>query len=145
MEELVALCLLWAFDLGTKEDYCALLDGMFLDNPNDEFLFDLENLTSDVQATLVRLRDLDFLDGEFDVDDFGGELFSGLEKFWDSGVVSLKEFGERCYDLWQQLPWEIASEVPFQWLCCAVDEYDFSVAHQREFLQTVFGYYKEKI
>ena len=143
MEKLAALCLLWVFDLGTKENYCAVLDGLFLENHEDNFLLDMENCTRDAAASWARLSSL--MCGEFDVDAFGRDLFSGLEKFWDSSMVSLKEFGERCYDLWQQLPWGIASKVPFQWLCGAVDEYDFSVAHQREFLQMVFGYYKEKI
>ena len=140
MEELVALCLLWAFDLGTKEDYCALLDGMFLDNPNDEFLFDLENLTSDVQATLVRLRD--FLDGEFDADNFGRELFRRLAKFCDSGEVTIKEFSERCYSLWNSLPVPIDMKDPFDTLLYTSD-LTYDSARQREFLQYAFDYYKE--
>ena len=92
MEKLAALCLLWAFDLGSKEDYCAFLDSMFLGDPNDEFLFYIENHTSDKTATLARLRNLDFLDGEFDDDKFGRELFMRLENFCDSGAVTIQKF-----------------------------------------------------
>ena len=142
MEKLAALCLLWAFDLGNKEDYCALLDGMFLENPNDDFLFDLENLTSDRLTTLARLRDLDFLDGKFDEDAFGRELFSGLEKFCGRGAVTMQEFAERCYSLWNSLPVQIDMKNPFDTLCYASDLSDDS-ARQREYLQYAFNYYKE--
>ena len=142
MEKLAALCLLWAFDLGSKEDYYSLLDGMFLDSPNDDFLFDLENLTSDVPATLARMRNLDFLDGEFDDDVFGRELFLRLAKFCDSGAVTIKEFCERCYSLWNFLPVQIDMKEPFDTLCCASD-LDYGSARQREYLQYAFNYYKE--
>ena len=142
LEKLAALCLLWAYDLGTKEDYCSLLDGMYLGDPNDEFLFDLEDLTSDKLATLVRLRDLVFLDAEFDADKFGRELFMGLEKFCDSGAVTIKEFAERCYSLWNSLPVQIDMKDPFDTLCYASDLADDS-ARQREYLQYAFNYYKE--
>ena len=144
LEKLVALCLLWAHGLGTKEDYCSLLDGMFLDDPNDEFLFDLENLTSDKLATLARLRDLVFLDAEFDADKFGRELFLGLEKFCGSGAVTIKEFCERCYSLWNSLPVPIDMKEPFDTLCYASDLTDDG-ARQREYLQYAFDYYKETI
>lgn len=142
MEKLAALCLLWAFDLGSKEDYCALLDGMFLDSPDDDLLFDLENLTNDVLATLARLKDLVFLYREFDDYAFGGELFSGLEKFCDSGAVTMQEFAERCYALWNSLPVQLDMKDPFDTLCYASDLGDDS-ARQREFLQYAFNYYKE--
>ena len=148
MEELIALCLLWAYDLGTKEDYCSLLDSMFLGDPNDEFLLDLESLTSDKPATLVRLRDLVFLDGDFDEDKFGRELFLRLAKFCDSGSVTIKEFCERCYSLWSSLPVPLISsnmKKPFDTLCYASDLADFDNARQREYLQYAFDYYKETI
>ena len=138
----MALCLLWAFDLGSKEDYCAFLDSMFLDSPNDDFLFDLENLTSDKPATLIRLRNLDFLCGEFDEDKFGRELFLRLAKFCDSGAVTIQEFCERCYSLWNSLPVPIDMNDPFDTLCYASDLADDS-ARQRELLQYAFDYYKE--
>ena len=143
MEKLIALCLLWAYDLGTKEDYCSLLDSMFLGDPNDEFLFDLENLTSDKLATLARLRDLIFLDGEFDADKFGRELFLRLAKFCDSGAVTIKEFCERCYSLWSSLPVPIDMKKPFDTLCYASDLADYDSARQRELLQYAFNYYTE--
>lgn len=44
MEKLAALCCLWAFGLGTKEDYYSELDRLFLENSEDNFLPELEGL-----------------------------------------------------------------------------------------------------
>ena len=142
IEKLTALCALWVFGLGSKEDYCAVLDEMFLEDPEDDFLLELENCTGDAAASLARLSP--FMNGEFDVDAFGRELFSRLEIFCDSGAVSMKEFGRRCYELWRQLPWDLNLDEPFYTLCWADEFYYEGSKIQRGYYQNAFDYYKEK-
>lgn len=143
IEKLTALCMLWAFGLGSKEDYCAVLDELFLENPEDDFLLELEDCTRDAAASLARLSPL-MSSGEFDVDAFGRELFSQLEKFCDSGAVSMKEFGRRGYNLWCQFPREFDSDEPFFTLCWADEFYYEGSGWQRGYYQNAFDYYKEK-
>ena len=142
MEKLTALCLLWAFGFGTKEDYCAELDELFLENPEDDFLLELENCTCDAAASLARLSAL--MNGGFDVDTFGRDLFFRMEKFCDSGSVSMKEFGRRGYNLWCELPWGFNLDEPFYTLCWADDSY-YVDSEQRRYYQKAFDYYKEKL
>lgn len=142
IEKLTALCALWVFGLGTKEDYCAELDEMFLENPEDDFLLELEDCTRDAAVSVARLSAL--MSGEFDVDIFGRELFSRLEKFCDSGAVSIKEFGRRGYNLWCQLPWGFNLDEPFYTLNWADDFYYEVSGQQRGYYQNAFDYYKEK-
>ena len=143
IEKLTALCALWVFGLGSKEDYCAVLDELFLEYPEDDFLLELENCTGDAAASLARLFPF-MSSGGFDVDTFGRELFSRLEKFCDSGNVSMKEFGRRGYNLWCQLPWGFNLDEPFYTLNWADEFYYEGGGWQRGYYQNAFDYYKEK-
>lgn len=141
MEKLTALALLWISGLGNKEDYCALLDDLFLKDPEDDFLLESENRTGDPAATFAQLSI--FLDGEFDAYAFGKELFARLEIFCCSGKITANEFAERCFDLWDKLPAQINMKDPFDTLFYAHDMEPGS-ERQRGFLQYAFDFYKEK-
>ena len=142
MEKLTVLALLWHFGLGNKQDYCALLDSIFLKAPKDELLLELENRTGDSAETVALLYDLP--DGTLDRFEFGRELFTRLEAFLDSGVMPQQEFAERCFGLWDELPKQILRmKDPFDTLFYAHEMSDDS-KKQRDFLQYAFDYYKEK-
>lgn len=55
MEKPVALCYVWAFGLSDKDDYAAELDCLFLKNPEDDLLLELEGLGDDRAAAWARL------------------------------------------------------------------------------------------
>lgn len=146
MEKLVALCYLWAFGFGDKEDYYAELDRMFLKNPEDDFLLELENLGGDCGAAYARISML--IQTGINTDKFGRELFGGLEKFYlknfDS-LSSLEEFGKMCYDLWKSFPASIDTKDPFHTLCYADDPLSWGDEKQsHELYQKAFDHYKEK-
>lgn len=144
MEKLVALCCLWAFGLGTKEDYFTELDRLFLENPEDDFLLELEGLGGDRAAAWARLEWL--AGGSLNVDVFGKELFAALEKIYNENRLSLLEFGERSRRMWYWFPDKFHNNEPFYSLCYAhlpLDEY-FDEKQTRELYQKAFDYYKEK-
>lgn len=143
----MALCCLWVCGLGTKENYFAELDRLFLQNPEDDFLLELEGLGGDRAAVWSRLS------GALptvNFDEYGRALFCGLEKFFNenvrTGKLTLPEFGGRCYNLWSLLPGAIDSEDPFHILCYADDPLSWGDEKQsRELYQKAFDYYKEKL
>ena len=142
MEKLVALCYVWASGLDDKTDYYAELDKLFLENPEDDFLLELEDLSGDCVAALARL--LRIFEKEISIDKFGAELLSALEKVYKENKFTLEEFGKKCYNMWCELPRSFSFDYPFLSFCYTLDEPVFGEMHAREWYQKVFDYYKEK-
>lgn len=140
MEKLAAMCCLWTFGLGSKEDYFDELDRLFLDNSESDFLLELEDLGGDCVAAWARL--LRIFEREIGIDKFGAELLSALEKVYNENKFSLEELGKKCYNMWCELPRSLAFDYPFLSLCYTLDEPVFGETHAREWYQKVFDYYK---
>ncbi len=145
MEKLVALCVLWACGFGGKKEYLAELDGLFLENPEDDLLLELECLGGDLKSAFSRLYTLIETSADVDVDKFGKELFSALKKIYNENLFPLKEFGEQCYRIWRLLPEKIGDDEPFYTLCYADDPLSWGDEKQTlELYQAAFDYYKER-
>lgn len=145
MEKLVALCYVWAFGLGTKEDYFKELDRLFLENSEDDLLLELEGLGNDPAAAWARLGRLA---DRININLFGKELFLALENVYKADVFSLAEFGRRCYKLWCALPYrpfQYEHTEPFSTLTYADDPLSYGDEGQsRGLYEAAFDYYKEK-
>lgn len=144
MEKLVALCYVWEFGLSDKDDYVAELDRLFLENPEDDLLLELEGLGNDraeAWARLGRLAD------RLNIDLFGKELFAVLEKVYKADVFPLAEFGRCCYKLWCALPYhpyQYEHIEPFSTLTYADDPLSYGDEGQsRDLYEAAFDYYKE--
>lgn len=146
MEKLVALCCLWVFGLGTREDYYAELDRLFLENPEDDLLLELEELGGDRAAALARIG---WLADRLNIDLFGKELFAALEKVYNENKFPLAQFGRRCYKMWCALPYrpyQYEHIEPFSTLIYADDPLSYGDEKQsRELYQWAFDYYKETL
>lgn len=146
MEKLAALCALWAFGLGSKEDYCKELDRLFLEDPDDDFLLELENFGGDCAAAWACISPL--VQTGINVDKFGKELFHCLEKFYLKNCNSrgsLEKFGKMCFELWKSLPASTDRKDPFHTLSYADEPLSWGDEEQsRELFQGMFDYYKEK-
>lgn len=142
MEKLAALCCLWAFGLGCKEDYSEELDRLFLENSEDDFLLELENL-GDCAAAWKRLSTL--VECSLNVDKFGTELLAALEEVYNENRLSPLEFGERRLHMLYNLPRKISGNEPFHSLFFADIPYDeyYDENRTREIYQNAFDYYKE--
>ena len=145
MEKLVALCYVWAFGLDDKTDYYTELDRLFLKNPEDDFLLELEGLGDDRAAAWERLGWL--AESSLNIDVFGKELFAALEKVYNENRFSLTEFGERCYKMWGGLPYmpyQHECIEPFHTLTYAADPLSYGDEGQsRNLYEAAFNYYKE--
>ena len=144
LEKLAVLCWLWAFGFGSKEEYFSELDRLFLEDPEDDFLLELETFSGDRKAAWARLSP--FVETEMNVDKFGKELFGRLEKFYLENCnsrSSLEGFGKTCYAMWQSLPASINTKDPFHILCYADDPLSWGDEKQtRELYQKAFEHYK---
>ena len=141
MEKLAALCCLWAFGLGTKEDYSEELDRLFLENPESDFLLELENLSGCAAAW----KKLSFLvESPLNVDVFGKELLAALEEVYNENRLSPLDFGERRLHMLYNLPRKISDNEPFHSLFFADIPYDeyYDEERTREIYQNAFDYYK---
>lgn len=144
MEKLAALCCLWAFGLGTKEDYSEELDRLFLEDPESDFLLELEVLGSDCLAAWKRISPL--VESSLNVDIFGKELLAALEKVYNENRFPLAEFGRRCYEMWCALPYkpyQYECIEPFHTLTYADDPLSYGDEGQsRDLYEAAFNYYK---
>lgn len=153
VEKLAALLIFCLSGFGSAESYFSELDRQFLEHPDDEVLFELEDCFKDLRGHWAcLLRHFEFgPDENFDKKLFGGELSRGLEKFFDenvgTGKVSLKKFGRLGYTLWRllsDLNFDVHGE-PFVILCYADEPLDYGDERQSlEIYKYFFDFYKEK-
>lgn len=147
MEELVSLFCLWISGLGEKDSYFEELDRLFLENPENDLLLELEGLCGDPEGTLARLAPLI---NEKNADIFGTVLFGKLERYCSENVTdysALERFSQRTFDLWSALlillPFDISHSEPFLTLSYADDLlFYYGDDHIRRLYQEAFDYYK---
>ena len=146
MEELTALFCLWASGLGTKSGYTEKLDELFMQNPEDDLLLELEGLTGDSRGTLAKLHI-----NEKNADKFGKILCAGAEKYYMENVSGkpeeLEPFTKLSYKLWSVLlavlPFELAHSDPFCIFGYADDPLSWGDREQTiELYQKAFDHYK---
>ena len=143
MEKLAALCCLWANGLGTKEDYYAELDKLFLLSPKDDFLLELEDLGGNSRAAWLRMSLL--VESSLNANGFGKELLAVLERVYIENRLSPLEFGERRLHMLYNLPHKIADNEPFHSLFFADIPYDeyYDEGRTCEIYQKAFDYFRE--
>ena len=144
MEKLAALCCLWANGLGTKEDYLAELDRLFLEDPENDFLLELETLGGSSAAWKMICP---LAENSPNTDEFCKELLAALEKTYNKNRLSPLEFGERRLHMLYSLPHKITDKEPFHSLFFADIPYDeyYDEERTREIYQKAFNYYKEQL
>lgn len=130
MEKLAALFIEWVCELCTKETYFAELNRLFLENPEDDLLLELEMIGSPEDdwwkawsALEKRITDRSLFEREIFIalgsfydkycmpdeerDEiwarFGNDVKSREVFFRETGKITLWQFCERCYDLGDML------------------------------------------
>ena len=101
MEELFAYAYLLEMDLISEEMYEDKLNELFLENPTDEDLLELEFLNRKRKETVRYIRThINYND--MDIDKFGKVLFELLKPIYES--IDIHRFGNAMYSLWESLP-----------------------------------------
>lgn len=122
MEKLYAEFLLWFHGFNAGEKYEALLNGYFLNDPNNDILLELEECSSNMLDTHGRFaRYWTYECPSLSPSIFGKQLFSGLKSVYDANSFCIEEFSRRCYLLWESIPPEIDKMEPFWTLNYAGD------------------------
>lgn len=132
MEKLTALLLLRLSGFGSAEPYFEELDRLFLERPDDDFWFELEDCLKDLRGHWARISERFAANiGGYDISKFGRELSGGVQEFFDenvsTGKITLREFGRMGYKLWlllSDLNVEVHSD-PFVVLCYADEPLDY--------------------
>lgn len=118
MEELLVLALLLDEDMVTEEAYHKRLDELFLNDAENDDLLYLEWETNIKKAILyIRTR----VDGRvLDEERFERILMSQLKGYYNNGV-DIKDFADRMYHVWGNLPGTLQNREPFFTLSYADD------------------------
>lgn len=109
MDELIVYAVLYSIGYERNDEYKEMLDRLFLQDPQNELLLDLEvRPFRDAMLHLYALYD----EMHLDHDKFSRILMNKLKEIY-SAENDLTDFGKRMYKLWQSLPDEISEEEPF--------------------------------
>lgn len=142
-EILLSYAILLYVELMADVEYKEYLDALFLKNPDNDLLLELEWRTSDIEGTIKIIFDY-CLENNVDYDIFGCFLISKLEELYYKDDMDIQSFGSKMYSIWRVLPAEIEDKEPFWTLCYADDPLSWGDEGQtRELYQKMFQYYKE--
>jgi len=139
MEELLAYAYLLEMDLISEEIYEDKLNELFLEDPTDEDLLELEFLNRKRKETVRYIRThINYND--MDIDKFGKVLFELLKPIYES--IDIHRFGNAMYSLWESLPGNLQDIQPFEVLCYADDPLSWRDEIQcREIYEAMLDYY----
>ena len=140
MEELLVCVLLLCEGFNFEEEYQKTLDKLFMLNPENEVLLNLEFMSNDIKGSCLYLK-AHFNYTEFNADKFGQFLMQKLAVLYEQD--KLRHFAAKMYSLWQNLPDNISCEEPFWTLCYADDPLSWGDERQcRELYEEMLNYYK---
>lgn len=137
MEELFVYSLLYDVGYEKVNEYEETLNRLFLNNPEDRNLLDLEEMA--FKDAMFHLRHLiNVL--SFDTMEFGEQLMSKIKPLYDGNNIA--DFGKAMYRLWTLLPEKIKLEEPFYILSYADDCLSYCNEKQcQELYENALNYY----
>lgn len=139
MEELLVYALLLYEGFLLEEEYQEFLDDLFVKNPADEALLELEFMSGNLKESIIYIR-THFDYNNFDHEIFGQMLMKKIRTYYDT--ADLKQFAEKMYSLWESLPGNIQEEEPFFILSYADDPLSWGDEGQtRELYEYMLDYY----
>lgn len=118
MEELLAYSLLLCEGLASESDYQNCLDTLFLKNPTNADLLELELMSRKLKESIFYICNY-YSCHDLDADAFGLVLMRELKKQYRTMELSL--FSRKMYLLWNSLPECLQEKEPF-WTLVYADE-----------------------
>lgn len=139
MEELLVFAILFCAGYEVESEYQNRLDEMFLENPTDEDLLELEFLSSNIKESIIYIKThVDY--NNFNHDIFGKNLMHRLKVCYEN--TELGWFAKRTYTIWEELPGNIQDEEPFLILSYADEPLCWGDEKQtRELYEHMLNYY----
>ena len=143
MEELLACILLWQEGLLPWEAYEEKLDALFLEDPENELLQELEWEGKNPKDTTARVRTyFGSHSREVRTDVLGRFFMARLKEVYWREDLDIRWFADRMYLLWEDLPPWLQDVQPFWTLCYADDPLSWGDEKQtREIYREMLDYY----
>lgn len=140
MEDLYIFALLLNEEIIPEESYFKRLDELFLGNPKNEILLNLEWETNISEAMLYIKSQID---GKIFNDELFGTILMEKIKMYYENNPNIKIFADKMYLLWKSLPETLQRKEPFFALCYADDPLSWGDEEQtRELYEHMMNYYK---
>lgn len=147
MEELLAYVLLCYEGVLPRESYQEKLDALFLADPEDELLQELEWNSTDWKGTYAKVREYSAAHYEtFRMERFGRPFLAALEALYRQRTrTEIRWFAGRMYDIWEGLPPWLQNVQPFWTLSYADDPLTWGDEKQtRKIYENMFRYYDKE-
>lgn len=142
MEELLAYTILFKEELLNEEEYEERLHTLFLQEPENEMLLELEWEKDKRQRLKAIWAGVDCC--RLQLDRFGKALMKELEKHYAS-CGDIDVFSGTMYSLWESLPGNLQSQPPF---CCLSYADDLLAYGDEEGTRSIYeemlGYYRKR-
>ncbi len=140
-EKLLCYALLLNNNLMSADKYNENLNDMFLENPNDDLLLELEFISSDLRASIRLILEY-FYETKINKKTFGVVLLQELKDVYNTKTINIKDFGKLTYALWKQLPNSLALDDPFHTLSYADDPLSWGDEKQtKKIYEDLFDFY----
>ncbi|MCL2387608.1 MAG: hypothetical protein FWC89_08700 [Defluviitaleaceae bacterium] len=148
IEKLLVLLHLQYVELIPDAEYQEFLHELFLQNPNNDLLLELEWTANDYTTTKMLIWEYiysigGYTENNIDFDVIGKFLVEQLKKIYHSGM-DIHTFGAKVHRLWQTFPFinEREYDEPFFALCYADDPLSWGdEAQSREMYEEMFRFY----
>ena len=124
----------------TVEEYETQLHTLFLENPENDILLNLEWQT-DIEQSITYIKEsIDFT--TLDIVLFGKCFMEKITEFYKEEHTNFKNFAIRMYDLWKSLPESIQHQQPFVSLSYGDDPLSWGDEAQcRNIYENMMNYY----
>ena len=140
MEELYVYCLLYIIGIDCDDEYKNALDRLYLENPEDEELLDLEGREyKDAMLHLNALMNDAVSEQKLDTEAFGKCLMSKLIPVYEGHDIY--SFSRKLFELWTLLPENIQDQEPFHIFSYAVEYTENDERCGRQLCEKALFYY----
>ena len=141
MERLLAYAYLLCENLISMDEYETTLNKLFLENPSNADLLELEIISNNKKSTIAYIKThIDYNTMSFDI--FGRELFKLLKPIYHN--KDLKSFSTAMYSLWESLAGNLQEIQPFWTLSYADEPLSWGDVEQtKKIYEKMLSYYDE--
>lgn len=139
MEELLVYAILICEGFALEDEFQSCLDEMFINNPNNNVLLELECMNN-IKNQVVYIR-VNFDYNNINIESFGKTLMKKLRILYYS--TDLTYFASKMYQVWKSLPDNIQDIKPFQTLVYGDDLLSFNGKKQtKAIIEKMLNYYE---
>jgi len=140
-ETLLAYIILIDLNLTTITDYRDHLDELFMNNPDDDILLELEWSISNFDKSKMLIYDY-FKNHDINPDIFGSFLMQKLKPIYISYNTDIKAFEYKMLELWHKIPNELIHQEPFWKMSYAGEPLTWGDVEQtREIYEEMLNFY----